>query len=85
MSGDLDPATVRERVKIETQKFKDGSWRAYDIVKLRTRANGSFDYTHDPFPGGRKYRSRLIWKDTIDHLDGRTVWENFQVDRKRAH
>ena len=85
MSGDIDPATVRERVKIETQKFKDGSWRAYDLKKLRTRANGSFDYTHEPFPGGKKYRSRLIWGDTIDHLDGRTVWDNFLVERKRAH
>jgi len=85
MSGDIDPATVREKVKIETQKYRNGSWRAYDIVRFRTRANGSFDYTHAPFPGGRKYRSRLIWKDTIDHLDGRTVWDNFKVARKRAH
>ena len=85
MSGDIDPATVREQVKIETQKFKDGSWRAYDLKKLRTRANGSFDYTHEPFPAGKKYRSRLIWGDTIDHLDGRTVWDNFLVERKRAH
>ena len=85
MSGDIDPATVRERVKIETQKFKDGSWRAYDLKKLRTRTDGSFDYTHEPFPAGKRYRSRLIWGDTIDHLDGRTVWDNFLVERKRAH
>lgn len=85
MSGDIDPATVRERVKIETQRFRDGAWRSFDMVRFRTRANGSFDYTHEGLPGGFKYRSRLIWGDTIDHLDGRTVWDNFQVNRKRAH
>lgn len=85
MSGDIDPATVREKVKIETQRFRDGAWGAFDMVRFRTRANGSFDYTHDGLPGGFKYRSRLIWGDTIDHLDGRTVWDNFQVNRKRAH
>ena len=85
MSGDIDPATVREKVKIETQRYRNGGWRAYDIVRFRTRANGSFDYTHESFPGGFKYRSRLIWGDTIDHLDGRTVWDNFLVNKKRAH
>ena len=72
MSGRIQPATVRERVRLETQQFRNGAWRAYDVRSTMTTRRGRFAYTHDAFPGGRRYRTRAKWAETVDHLAGRT-------------
>ena len=81
MSGRIQPATVRERIRLETQQFRNGAWRAYDVRATMTTRRGRFAYTHDAFPGGRRYRTRAKWAETVDHLAGRTIWDTFSVRR----
>lgn len=81
MSGRIQPATVRERIRLETQQFRNGAWRAYDVRSTMTTRRGRFAYTHDAFPGGRRYRTRAKWAETVDHLAGRTIWDTFSVRR----
>lgn len=81
MSGDVDPATVREVIRLETQVFRNDAWRAYDIQRTRTNRRGQFAYTHEAFPAGKRYRTRALWVETVDHQAGRTVWDGFTVER----
>lgn len=84
MSGRIQPATVRERIRLETQQYRNGAWRAYDVKSTMTTRRGRFSYTHDAFPGGRRYRTRAKWAETVDHLAGRTIWDRFLVRRGHA-
>lgn len=83
MSGRIQPATVREVIRLETQVFRNDAWRAYDIKRTRTTRRGRFSYMHEAFPAGKTYRTRALWSETVDHQSGRTVWDSFQV--RRAH
>jgi len=82
MSGRIQPATVRERIRLETQVYKNQAWRAYDLKRTRTTRRGRFSYTHDAFPAGKRYRTRAKWRETVDHQAGRTVWDNFRVAKR---
>jgi len=82
MSGRIQPATVRERIRFETQVFRNDAWRAYDVTRTRTTRRGRFSYTHDAFPAGKRYRTRAKWRETVDHLSGKTVWDGFKVRRR---
>lgn len=82
MSGRIQPATVRERIRLETQVFRNDAWRAYDLKRTRTTRRGRFSYTHDAFPAGKRYRTRALWRETVDHQAGKTVWDPFKVRRR---
>ena len=82
MSGRIQPATEREVIRFETQVFKRDAWRAYDIKRTRTTKRGRFSYAHPAFPAGKRYRTRAIWRETVDHLAGRTVWDAFRVAKR---
>lgn len=81
MSGRIQPATVRERIRLETQVYRNQAWRAYDIKRTRTTRRGRFSYTHDAFPAGKRYRTRALWRETVDHQKGKTIWDPFKVRR----
>src|SRR5687768_7985783 len=82
MSGRIQPATEREVIRLETQVFRNDAWRAYDIKRTRTTLRGRFSYTHEAFPAGKRYRTRALWAETVDHLAGRTVWDSFRVTKR---
>lgn len=82
MSGRIQPATEREVIRLETQVFRNDAWRAYDIKRTRTTRRGRFSYTHEAFPAGKRYRTRALWAETVDHLAGRTVWDSFRVTKR---
>lgn len=82
MSGRIQPATQREVIRLETQVFRNDAWQAYDKKRTRTTRRGRFSYTHEAFPGGKRYRTRALWAETVDHLAGRTVWDAFRVTRR---
>lgn len=82
MSGRIQPATQREVIRLETQVFSNDAWRAYDIKRTRTTRRGRFSYTHDAFPARKRYRTRALWAETVDHQAGRTVWDGFRVTRR---
>lgn len=84
MSGRIQPATVREVVRLETQVFRNDAWRAYDVKRTRTTRRGRYSYTHEAFPAGKRYRTRALCSETVDHRAGRTVWDAFRVQR-RSH
>lgn len=82
MSGRIQPATIREVIRLETQVFRNDTWQAYDVQRTRTTRRGRFSYTHDAFPAGKRYRTRALWGETVDHLAGKTVWDSFRVQRR---
>lgn len=82
MSGRIQPATESEVIRLETQVFRNDAWQAYDIKRTRTNARGRFSYTHDSFRAGRRYRTRALWRQTVDHLAGKTVWDSFRVAKR---
>ena len=82
MSGRIQPATVRETIRLETQVFRNDTWQAYDVQRTRTNSRGRFAYTHEAFPAGKRYRTRALWAETVDHLAGKTVWDSFRVQRR---
>ena len=82
MVGDVDPATVSEKIRLETQVYKNDVWQAYDIKRTETNRRGKFSYTHEAFPAGKRYRTRALWSRTVDHAAGRTVWDGFKVERR---
>ena len=82
MSGRIQPATVRETIRLETQVFRNDTWQAYDVQRTRTTRRGRFTYTHEAFPAGKRYRTRALWQETVDHLAGKTVWDSFRVQRR---
>lgn len=82
MSGRIQPSTVREVIRLETQVFRNDTWQAYDVQRTRTTRRGRFSYTHEAFPAGKRYRTRALWRETVDHLAGKTVWDSFRVQRR---
>lgn len=82
MSGRIQPATVRERIRLETQVYRNETWQAYDLRRTRTTRRGRFSYTHEAFPAGKRYRTRALWRETVDHQAGKTIWDPFRVQRR---
>lgn len=84
MFGRIQPVTPGEVVRLETQVFRKSTstWIAYDIVRTRTNDRGRFFKKHPAFPAGKRYRTRSLWKETAQHLAGRTIWDPFKVERR---
>lgn len=82
MSGRIQPATEPEVIRLETQVFRNDTWQAYDIKRTRTSRRGRFSFTHDAFPAGKRYRTRALWRETVDHHAGKTVWDSFRVTKR---
>ena len=84
MFGRIQPVTPDEVVRLETQVFKKSTstWIAYDIVRTRTNDRGRFFKKHAAFPAGKRYRTRALWRETADHLAGKTIWDPFKVERR---
>lgn len=84
MFGRIQPVTPGEVVRLETQVFRKSTstWIAYDIVRTRTNDRGRFFKKHPAFPAGKRYRTRSLWRETADHLAGKTIWDPFKVERK---
>lgn len=82
MSGRVQPSTVREVIRLETQVFRNDTWQAYDMQRTSTTRRGRFSHIHEAFPAGKRYRTRALWSETVDHLAGRTVWDSFRVQRR---
>ncbi|MGH2808899.1 MAG: hypothetical protein ACRDKT_16665 [Actinomycetota bacterium] len=85
MRGDIDPATVRERVVINTQRKKGARWVNVDKKRVRSNADGEWSFRHPALPTGRTYRARAEVRDTVDHRAGKNPWVRFEVQARRNH
>jgi hypothetical protein len=85
MHGDIDPATVPERVVVHTQRLKGSRWIRVDLKRTRTNARGEWSFRHEALPAGRTYRARAEVGDTIDHRAGKNPWVRFEVLGRRNH
>ena len=83
MEGNFTTRTTQsETVRLVSQVRKDGEWLPYDVKRDRTNIRGEFSYRHEAFPAGRRYRTRVKWAETPDHLAGGTRWDVFAVERR---
>lgn len=76
------PTTQSETVRLVSQVRKNGEWQPYDVQRDRTNVDGEFSYRHEAFPAGHRYRTRVKWAETPDHLAGGTRWDVFAVERR---
>jgi len=86
MTGDIDPATQPETVKIHTQRYKKKTdrWKTHDIRRTESDSSGAFSFRHAPLPKG-KYRARAEVAETVDHLAGKNRWKKYTVRARRNH
>ena len=83
MKGDFTtPTTQGETVRLVSQVRRNGVWQPYDVKRDQTDVEGRFSYMHEAFPAGRRYRTRVKWAETPDHLAGGTRWDVFAVGRR---
>ena len=85
MKGDIDPATVPEKVIINTQRYRGGKWIKVDKRRTRSNARGEWKLRHAALPTGARYRARAEVGDTVDHRAGKNPWVNFLVAARRNH
>jgi hypothetical protein len=85
MRGDIDPATVRETVVINTQRLKGSRWVRVDKKRTRSNAQGEWSFRHAALPVGATYRARAEVGDTVDHRAGKNPWVKFEVVGRRNH
>ena len=85
MKGDIDPATVPERVVVHTQRLRGSRWVLVDKKTTRSNARGEWSFKHAPLPRGATYRARAEVDDTVDHRAGMNPWVRFEVAGRRNH
>lgn len=85
MKGDINPATVREKVVINTQQFRRGKWTDFDKKTTTSTATGAWELRHAALPTGFDYRARAEVGDTVDHRAGKNPWVKFEVAGRRNH